>query len=324
MMLRSVLCLLIIFSSGNVVGECVGRFVNPITDICWSCLFPMTIAGVPVAGGGTLDTPNQRSPVCYCQDPPRVGIPISFWEPVRLVDVTRTPYCMVSLGGIKMGPDTGVKGHGSVGKSEGAMKKSFYQLHWYVYPVIHWLELLLDFVCLEKSTFDVAYLTELDPLWNNDEVSFILNPEAALFGNPIAQGACMVDCTAASMGFSFDHLFWCDGCQGSLYPYTGSIPAHSNGVQASLLITGRFMAKMHRQLLLWGYMGPRGLCDKYPMPLIRKSQYKTQMLYPVADTHKGCHPLGRSDVLWASGRHVPYKGEDFAYLIWRKRSCCLL
>ena len=49
------------------------------------------------------------------------------------------------------------------------------------YPLIYWLELLMDFVCLEKGAFDVAYMTELDPLWNDDELSFILNPEAGLF-----------------------------------------------------------------------------------------------------------------------------------------------
>lgn len=30
---------------------CAGKFVNPITDICWNCLFPMTIGNVPVFPG---------------------------------------------------------------------------------------------------------------------------------------------------------------------------------------------------------------------------------------------------------------------------------
>jgi conjugal transfer pilus assembly protein TraU len=29
-------------------------------------------------------------------------------------------------------------------------------------------------------------------------------------------------------------------------------------------------------------------------------------------------------VLWGSGKEFPYQGEDFGYLVWRKRSCCLL
>ncbi|MBL8676358.1 MAG: TraU family protein, partial [Alphaproteobacteria bacterium] len=94
-------------------AKCVGRFVNPITDICWRCIFPMTIAGIPVVKGE--DTATPRSFICKCPHPPYIGIPISFWEPVRLVDVTRTPYCMVNLGGIRVGPALGVRGHGTIG-----------------------------------------------------------------------------------------------------------------------------------------------------------------------------------------------------------------
>ena len=83
------------------------------------------------------------------------------------------------------------------------------------------------------------------------------------------------------------------------------------------------MAKLHWEGFLWGYTGLQGLCGKYPMPIIRKSQYKTQMTYPVAQT-SSCHPLGRSDLLWSSGKNTPKQGEDFGYLIWRKRSCCAL
>jgi conjugal transfer pilus assembly protein TraU len=311
-------------------AACQGRFVNPITDICWRCLFPITLGGVNVTGGPE-DTPNLHGMLCACPRPgvpvPVPGIPVSFWEPMRLVDVTRTPYCLVNMGGIAVAENSSRVGGGSVatpGGSLGHLKHSFYQVHWYVYPLLYWLELLVDFICLETAEFDLAYLTELDPLWNDDETSFVLNPEAILFANPIAQAACAADCVSATAGFPLDPLFWCGGCQGSLYPFTGSIPAHVGGVQASLLATERLMAKLHRELLLWGYMGEAGLCGKYPMPIIRKSQYKTQMVYPIPSTKEGCHPLGRSDALWGSGREFPYQGEDFGYLIWEKKSCCLL
>lgn len=314
-----------------VTAKCVGRFVNPISDICWSCIFLITIGGMRVSASGE-DTPNTTQPLCSCPPsmlrPIPIGIPISFWEPVRMVDVTRTPYCLVNLGGIQM-MEKGVQGAGSVENARqngnaSRMRDSFYQVHWYMYPVLYWLELIVDLVCMEKGDVDLAYITELDPFWNDDETAFILNPEAVLFANPIAQAACAADCVMASTGFGRDELFWCGGCQGSMYPFSGSIPAHVGGVQASLLALQRMVAKLHREGLLWGTVGADAWCGKYPMPIIKKTQYKTQMLFPIPSTgSRQCHPLGRSEVIWGSGKEFPYQGEDFGYLIWRKRSCCL-
>ncbi|EKE08834.1 MAG: hypothetical protein ACD_16C00248G0016 [uncultured bacterium] len=308
---------------------CSGRFVNPLTEICWSCLFPLSIGATKVSsGGGREDTPNPSQIPCFCPRPPWPtpvpGIPIGFWEPARLVDVTRTPYCMVNMGGMQLTKSQIGQGvHGANGGRR--TQNSFYQVHWYIYPVIYWLELLVDFICLEKGDFDVGYLTELDPLWNDDELSFILNPEAVLFGNPLAQAACAADCTAATAHLPLDTLFWCNGCQGSLYPFTGNNVAHNGGVQGSLLMVGRIMAKLHRELLLWGTSGRLGLCQKYPLPIIKKTQYRTQMTYPRPVTRGplACPPLGRTEVIWGSGREFPYKGEDFGYLIWRKKNCCV-
>jgi len=168
----------------------------------------------------------------------------------------------------------------------------------------------------------MAYITELDPFWNDDERSAILNPEGILFGNPIAQLACAADCAASSAHLPIDSLFWCGGCQGSVYPFTGTINDHSGGVQGSLLLTTRMIAKLHREGVLWGYAGNEGLCGRYYLPLLKKSHYRTQMTYPIPQT-SACQTLGKTEIFWQGGREYPYKGEDFGYLIWRKRSCCL-
>ena len=100
--LTPVLCLLPMVAWAG--PTCHGKFMNPITDICWSCAFPMSIGSLPMIVDSQDDTPNPSSPVCFCDNPPRVGLSIGFWEPVRLVDVTRTPFCMVGLGGISLDP----------------------------------------------------------------------------------------------------------------------------------------------------------------------------------------------------------------------------
>ena len=48
------------------------------------------------------------------------------------------------------------------------------------------------------AALDIAWTSELDPAWLDDELSFLLNPEATLFANLPAQAACAADCAAAS------------------------------------------------------------------------------------------------------------------------------
>jgi conjugal transfer pilus assembly protein TraU len=307
-------------------SNCVGRIVNPVTDICWKCLFPLRIAGIEIASGNQPDTkaPGLQPP-CFCPKAgiPMPGIPISFWEPVRLADVTRTPYCMINLGGVLFA-DTGIKGRGDIEvDTEDQTKHSFYHVHWYMYPIIFWMELLMDILCFEVMSVDEIYLTEWDPFWEDDEKSAILNPEGILFGNMIAQAACAADGIAATFGLPMDRLFWCGGTWGSLYPFAGTVPSHEGAVQASSLILARFMAKLHREGLLWITSGKAALCKKYPMPIIKKSQYRIQMTYPIPQT-TSCHPIGKNPFIFQAGKEYPYKGSDFGYLVWRKRDCCML
>ena len=46
------------------------------------------------------------------------------------------------------------------------------------------------------------------------------------------------------------------------------------------------------------------------------------MTFPIAET-KQCRKIGETEITWQSGREFPVKGEDFAYLVWHKRECCL-
>ena len=34
------------------IATCTGKFPNPITDICWSCILPITIGGATIANFG--------------------------------------------------------------------------------------------------------------------------------------------------------------------------------------------------------------------------------------------------------------------------------
>ncbi len=312
--------LIALLTSCLEAGE--GKFLNPVTDVCWECLFPITVSGVSVTPQYE-DLNTHKSRICVCPGvPPKAGIPLVYWEPTRLVDVTRHAYKLLGLGGISLGKET-VKNRGSVGiVGDGPTQNSFYHVHWYTYPLFALLDLFTDFGCVEKNTLDVLYMSELDPLWNDDQLTLLINPEAALFATPAAQLACVADCAASTFTKPQDALFWCAGCEGSLYPMSGTVSHHVGGIQASSLLVYRIIAKMHRLALQKGYEAEE-YCLAKPMPIIKKSLYKTQLIYPIPQTTGPCHPLGKSDLLWGSQKSFPQGGEDFIYLIWIKKQCCL-
>lgn len=321
---------LLLPSIANAV--CVGKWANPVTEFCWSCMLPLKMSGATILTMGQEDNQSGvADPICFCADPksgiPKIGMTVSFWEPIRMVDVTTKPFCMVGMGGVEVPMPGGGKGAGAQYAQSDNTKSSTYDVHWYSNPILWVLETILDNNCLDKTPFDIAYLTEIDPLWKDDEMTSIINPDVYLFGNLVAQAACALDCVATSVGFGNNLMIWCAGCQGSMYPLTGNISAHIGGVQASVLMTERMTAKLHREMVLWSGYGREGLCGYFPEIQMDKTNYKYHMLYPIPadDTSKNgkcCQPFGRSTTFFEMGKEFPYKGEDFTYQIIRKRDCC--
>ena len=318
-------------------NSCVGRFINPVSDICWSCILPISIGNFSIGKGqdpAKRDTRNPSSPLCVCIEgkppTPRPGISLGFWEPARMVDITRTAYCMVGLGGLHMG-NSNITSNGTYNRAYGSNRSahnSYYHLHYYIYPVIYWLELLTDLACLEKSSFDIAYMSELDPIWGDEKLQTLLNPEVFLFANPAAQAACAIDCASSTIDQPRDELFWCSGCWGNLYPFSGANADHVGGVQNSSLLTTRILAKMHRTGLAKTTSTHDSsingkLCKKETALKIKKSQYKLQMVYPKSTKGPiGCWPIGFSDMAYSAFKEYPMDGSDWSYIIWRKKNCC--
>jgi len=314
----------------NVYGAdatCHGEFANPITDICWSCTLPLTIGGdAEMISMDQEDIDNPNGVFCHCDGTLRVGLNIGFWEPVRMVDITRTPFCMVGLGGTDISPGFDIH-EGGLGSANEGSNYSFYHAHWYVNPILYWLEVLLDNPCLESGDFDVVSLSELDPTWNDEELTHILSPDAAAFTTKLAHAACAVDCISANLDFGRPELYWCAGCSGTLFPLTGYVQAHMGGVQSSELLLQRLAAKQHRELITMSAAGNDGMCGYYFDPVMDKTHYKAQLTYPIPRTEKingrCCSPFGRSTAIWGAGKEYPYEGEHFSYQVWRKRNCCM-
>jgi conjugal transfer pilus assembly protein TraU len=314
--------------SGGATADgpaCGGHFVNPITDICWECLFPVSIGSAAVSTGKLADTENPASPIQLCPVPPpvfkRVGLAIGFWEPMAITDVTRSPFCMVNLGGVQL--KIGQVGLGVGTQESKDLPSVFYHVHWYKYPLVSWLNIFTDMGCMQGGDMDIGYLTELDPLWNDDALALIINPEAALFGNVVAQGACAADATA-SMVKPLDPLFWCAGAHGSLYPFTGTVTNQYSPASASVLLSERMAYKLHRQGMIMESVGHDvAVCYEYPSPVIPKSRWRYQMVNMLPDA-LSCHPFGQSTLTWETGHLPPNDRENYGYLMWRKRNCVYL
>lgn len=314
--------LILVLRVTSLLADAGGKFINPITDVCWSCIFPIHVSGVNVTPSHKDQVNYSLTPFCSCAGfPPKFGIPLTFWEPVALIDVTMTPYKLTAWGGASIGI-ADVRKRGAIAHVGDSGRSSFYNVHYYNFPLLHWLGLLTDFSCLDSSEISIPYLSEFDPFWDDDEWASILNPEIFLFSSPLGQAACIPDCVATAVGAPLDTLFWCAGCMGSLYPLVGYVPHHIGHIQASYLLTHRLLAKLHGLGMGLGFEEDN-FCEQTIFPRIKKTMYKTQLVHPIANTKGPCQPLGKSDLFWGAGKSFPYGGEDFVYLIWKKKHCCL-
>ncbi|EOW5751143.1 conjugal transfer pilus assembly protein TraU, partial [Escherichia coli H37] len=152
----------------------------------------------------------------------------------------------------------------------------------------------------------------------------ILNPEAVIFANPIAQGACAADAIASAFNMPIDALFWCAGSQGSMYPFNGWVSNESSPLQSSLLVSERMAFKLHRQGMIMETIGKNNaVCNEYPSPILPKERWRYQMVNMYPDSGQ-CHPFGRSVTRWETGKNPPNTKKNFGYLMWRKRNCVFL
>lgn len=322
------------------VMECQDVFPNLLSDIPWKAMFPIRIGGKTIinAGGlpdnintGNADDFNPSDYICSCENSrggTDYGIYLSFWEPARVVEVSLKPNCFSFLFGLDLGDSLNLAGaYGAKGTGGAPGDKAFYNVHLYSFPLMEVMDLLTgaDYCTDWFNDIDLIYFTEMDPLWNDDELTAYLNPEAMVFGNPVAQALCPVDCAAASAGYPLNSLFWCAGCWGSLYPYTGNTGVTGSPVRVTSLLAARILARLARlpvpPAMEFDTSGAEAKCGGQIRPLIKKSQYRLSLLFPIPED--GAHSLGASTLTWGEHRNIPATGEFQIYLVWRKRNCCL-
>lgn len=317
------LCLLLLstllFTGIANSGICHGKMLDPINDICWHCLFPITIGNTPLSGSDLPDTTNPHKLLCRCKDTPLFGVAMGYWEPMGIVEVTHTPFCTVSFGGQPIFKSTA---QGSVDTQNADQNGAFYHVHFYNFPLLENSGILGGSCKIDNEFFMPTYFSELDPTWQDEKLAAIIFPETLLFTNPVssiaAEASCAIDSAAANTILPIDSLFWCAGSQGFMFPMSGRVVEQVSPIQATTLVAERVLFKLH-QLLLIPDTEPSDLCSPSLSYHLPKSRYRYQMSYP---SQGPCRPFGRTTLTWGGGKMHLMNGDDAAFVIWRKRNCC--
>jgi len=230
--------------------------------------------------------------ICVCPRPPPVffetGIIVSYWEPFLLEDTVSVAHYS-AMQGQSMG-SSAIDELGGKNKSSDAVEIA------------------------NESTFD--------PMWQNDELSILIHPEAALFANKEMQMACMLDAGAVNLGHTLDFMPWCVGSGGSAYPMTGHVD-NDNIVQANSTVAARLIYKLCRVGMICDPAD--NLCGCNPTPIWIKSHYKLHTARPA--NRSPAYPVGKSAKFYDTGLNPPYRGEqgsndEFLWVVYRKQRCC--
>lgn len=297
-----------------------GKFIS---DFCWGCMFPVRIAGM--GGGGRKFPGDTASPICVCPSKSLMGFPtpgftFGMWKPTHFVETVRKPGCFPALDTkMKLGKILGISQGGAGHQSDNA---GHHSTHLYAFPTGAILEMFTGAACGGDSyDLDLLMLSEIDPTYNNPQLSMVINPEANIFNNEIAIAACMVDAAASSAYRPIRELFWCLGSWGHMYPLAGTAKTRSS-VQDASVMGAKLVAIQHKRLLMNRTYGNSAVCMPHPMPLYEKQQYRWQVLHPLPQK-KSNDWTGSSTLLSREWRQVPVVGEDWVQVMSSYSECCV-
>ncbi|BCU08439.1 TraU family protein [Allochromatium tepidum] len=329
------------------------------SDVCWSGMFPMRIAGATfMKGKSGVPSDATGKAICVCGGNlakgqlPKIGFTVGFWAPSKIIDITRKPYCLPSLGGLEI-PVGGIDFiNGGANRGRGQRQEAFANWILYSAPLIYMLRLLDEGACPSDGLldFDVMHMSPLFPTQNDvtGRYTTFLNPEMMLLANAKSFLAMPVDAVSSTLGNPINNLFWVAGAWGQIYPMTGfnGMGRMVDPVRFSSLMATRSIAMLHRLGLMNETIGDDNLCERNARFILRKDAFRWQMLAPSPEggrssggggsgssgqvrlvnppTRGGTctHATGAGTAGWGMWRDVPATGEDHTYMLFQWTDCC--
>lgn len=305
-----------------------------VSDIDWSNLYPIRIAGAKLGVGEVPD--GAASPQVFCMCPDNNGVPyfgmqIGMWRPIRLIEVVRVASCSPAMGGTMMQSNPRLIG-GPKADEKDATDVHFYNVNVWAFPITTILGIFTSVRCNSDYFMDIDLInmSTVDPTWNDEELSLLFTPEAFIFATPPALALQLVDAASSTIGKPLNKAIGSAGTWGSLYPMSGFGITIGSPPQITSLIATKSLAKLHRIGFARRNMGSDVMCAAKRTPTITKTQYKLSTFFPVAEisgnTHgrsvKGSHVIGAPTFQWGEWRNRPGTGEDFLYIVWSWMDCC--
>lgn len=316
---------LLVSAPANAALACHGTLFNPLLAD-WTNVFPITVFGVRLGPNILKDPPYMYEPaVCVCPSIfgiPLPGIGVTYWQPLYLAEIERTPGCLSTLGGVNVLPGFEMLGNHSNSSSDNQQTVNRMQVHQYEYPLFAMMDLFTSFTCTKFTGFSVGLLTE--PLYNfqDDTWGVVFTPEAVLFADPVMQLAGPVDAVASEFSFPLDFLHWVAGSWGSVYPFTLNAPQANTDWSSNNLVLAKAIAWQARVGMMWTTIGPTAMCFPHPSPVWIKSQFRFNQVHPFYKVGKavvtGASPVGTFPPVESYPTH-----ESTAFLIWQGAQCCL-
>lgn len=304
----------------------------PISEMNMNNVFPITIAGTTaVTAGGARNCSALKSAGATCLCPGRIagiptpGVMVTMHLPSYVAEVQGEAGCSPLLG-TKL---TTAYDHRSTGSDNpgaqgaGDDYASLRQVHWIEYPVFSMLEMMKDSICLHSgSTMDIAYVTEFDSLWQNDQWSAIIAPEGALFANYAANAACVIDQVSSTFNrCPMDSMPWCVG-SGYSYPWSGTQNTKTDHTEGAVKVLQKFLMRQTRFGLLRRTVGSDASCSPVMSPVMARSQYRIDLIHPNPARSGKPIVLGTDGHVWGTLGAVPFD-EGAVFLIWQGMQCCL-
>jgi conjugal transfer pilus assembly protein TraU len=260
---------------------------------------------------------------------PSFGFTMGAWLPYRLFEAVRNPYCMPVFGGIFLGSDYLNLAGPKPGITHDEESGAYYHTHVYSYPLAEMMSLMTSKECNPGgyTDMDIVMMSEFDPVASDDMLALFIYFETAMFANPLAVGACAIECGTLNAGISPQsmQLWWCAGCWGPLYPMTNSTNVKASKHTEASLVLAKELAIKHRRGLGHITYGTENMCGGKLAPFLPKEQYKWQQLFPTPEANKPCcHWTGASEYITGGvSRDRPYIGEDMVHLLFRYTDCCM-